>query len=285
MRMRTDSTRHSRHELRDWARWHANEHGVELLEARFTTHVYERHIHETYAVGVTLYGVQRFWCRGATRDSTAGDVIAINPGDAHDGRSGTEDGYAYRMIYIPVDFMRPFVQEVTGHSATDVNVNAPILKDPLLARQLDATWAALADRSQILAAEELLTEALVRMATSHSGLRLRRETQASAGRLKRVRDYLHARLEADVRVAELAEVAGMSRFQLTRQFQRAFGLPLHAYHLHLKLEEAKRRLRRSVPIARIAADLGFSDQSHFHRRFKGAFGLTPDAWRRSVQSP
>jgi AraC-like DNA-binding protein len=88
--------------------------------------------------------------------------------------------------------------------------------------------------------------------------------------------------EGDVRVGELAQVAAMSRFRLTRQFQRAFGLPLHAYHLHLKLEESKRRLRSSVPAARIAADLGFSDQSHFHRRFKGAFGMTPDAWRRAV---
>ena len=46
---------------------------------------------------------------------------------------------------------------------------------------------------------------------------------------------------------ELAAIASMSRFQLTRQFQQAFGLPLHAYHLHVRLEEAKRR----SPIRRV----------------------------------
>jgi AraC family chemosensory pili system transcriptional regulator ChpD len=66
---------------------------------------------------------------------------------------------------------------------------------------------------------------------------------------------------------------------LTRQFEQAYGLPLHAYHLHLRLLEAKRRLRTGVPIAAVAADLGFADQSHLHRRFKGAFGMTPGEWR------
>lgn len=64
----------------------AGRRGVELLEAHFTRHVYDRHMHDTYAVGITLRGVQRFWCRGAVHDSTPGDVIVINPGEVHDGR-------------------------------------------------------------------------------------------------------------------------------------------------------------------------------------------------------
>src|SRR5215475_13519532 len=74
--------------------------GVELLHAEFDRHVYDRHMHDTYAIGVTLRGVQRFWCRGATRDSLAGHVMVIHPGEAHDGRSGAAGGYAYRMLYI-----------------------------------------------------------------------------------------------------------------------------------------------------------------------------------------
>jgi AraC-like DNA-binding protein len=88
-----------------------------------------------------------------------------------------------------------------------------------------------------------------------------------------------------VSVGELAVVASMSRFQLTRQFQQAFGLPLHAYHLRVRLEQAKGRLRCGEAIASVAADLGFVDQSHFHRRFKGAFGLTPGEWQRSTATP
>ena len=77
---------------REWVRYRPGPEGVELLEASFDQHVYERHIHETYAIGVTRRGVQRFWCRGATHDSVPDDVIVIPPGEAHDGESGREGG-------------------------------------------------------------------------------------------------------------------------------------------------------------------------------------------------
>jgi AraC-like DNA-binding protein len=82
----------------------------------------------------------------------------------------------------------------------------------------------------------------------------------------------------------MQRIAGLSRFQLTRQFQRVFGLPLHAYHLQIRLEEARRRLRHGQTIAAVAADLGFVDQSHFHRRFRvrARFGITPAEWRRTA---
>lgn len=58
-----------------------------------------------------------------------------------------------------------------------------------------------------------------------------------------------------------------------------------AQQVHLRLAEAKRRLGAGVPIAAVAADLGFADQSHLHRRFKGAFGMTPGEWRRMHHDP
>src|SRR5574339_94552 len=84
----------------DWARATRGGPGVELLEAAFEHHVYDRHSHETLAIGITLRGVQRFWCRGSTYDSRRGDVIVLDPGDVHDGRSGAHGGYAYRMLYV-----------------------------------------------------------------------------------------------------------------------------------------------------------------------------------------
>src|SRR5262249_60753651 len=94
-----------------------------------------------------------------------------------------------------------------------------------------------------------------------------------------VLDFRPAHGVEDVTLHDLSAVAGMSRFQLTRRFQDAYGLPLHAYHLHARLEEGRRRLASGQTIAAVSADLGFVDQSHFHRRFKGSFGMTPGAWR------
>jgi AraC-like DNA-binding protein len=155
--------------------------------------------------------------------------------------------------------------------------------DPELTRHLDLAWRAASRPAVSLAADELLDRALIVLAERHARLAVQRRSATDRPALTRVRDYLHASIGRSVRVDDLAGLASMSRFRLSRQFQEAFGLPLHAYHLHVRLEEARRRLARGESIASVACDLRFADQSHLHRRFKGAFGLTPGDWCAAAQ--
>jgi AraC-like DNA-binding protein len=264
---------------RERVRYKTLDDGVELLEAAFDRHVYDRHMHESCAIGFTLRGVQRFWCRGATHDSTPGDVILIGPGEVHDGRSGAPGGYAYRMMYVSVDRLTRAIGDAVGRQACGVDARVPVRTDPPLARQLNAMWRAVDRSAGSLAAEELFDEALIALAARNRPEGIRKHVAVDARAVTRVRDYLHAHLEP-VGVVDLAAIASMSRFQLTRQFQQMFGLPLHAYHLRVRLQEARRRLSADEAVASVATGLGFTDQSHLHRRFKETFGLTPGAWRR-----
>jgi AraC-like DNA-binding protein len=269
----------------DSARYRLVNGDVELFEAAFERHVYERHIHEAYAIGVTLRGVQRFWCRGATRDSTAGTVIVIGPGEVHDGESGAPGGYAYRMLYVSIGYVEHLLADAGGRRGAAIGARVPVMANATLARQLDAAWRA-GDRSPgSLAAGALLDESLLSVAARNGFGGIAGRVHADPLALKRVRDYLHEHVQHPVGVHDLAALASMSRFQLTRQFQQAYGLPLHAYHLHVRLEVAKRELSQGAAIASVAANLGFADQSHLNRRFKGAFGVTPGEWRRSVRPP
>ena len=97
----------------DWAEFAAaRAFGVELLRAHFVRHVYERHSHEGYAIGVTEGGVQAFTCRGASHASTTGTVMAFNPDEPHDGRAGIPEGFTYRMLYIAPEPMRRVLEDV-----------------------------------------------------------------------------------------------------------------------------------------------------------------------------
>jgi AraC-like DNA-binding protein len=268
------------HASEEWVRCPRGPSGVELLEAAFHRHVFDRHMHDTYAIGVTKRGVQRFWCRSETHDSTPGNVIAINPGEVHDGRSGAAGGYAYRMFYVSVARFRNIVEDALQRPVARLDVRASLLVDPTLARHLNATWRAMTSSAGSLASEELLHKSLIHLATRHAHQPRVAQAAAHRDRLRRVRDYLHDRPGA-VSVGELAAVASISRFQLTRQFQNEFGLPLHAYHMQVRLDEARRRLRLGMGIAEVAFALGFADQSHFHRRFKASFGVSPGAWQKA----
>ena len=253
--------------------------GVELLDASFEQHVYERHIHDTYAIGVTRRGVQRFWCRGATHDSLPGDVIVLPPGEAHDGESGADGGYTYRMFYVSIARIADLVSDAFDRPATNLELRQScVLRERVLAGRLEAAWKAMNVQPDSLASDVLFNQAFARLDVRGRDSAAR--PRVFDGRaVSRVHDYLREHAHQRVRLDHLATLASMSRFQLTRQFEKAYGLPPHAYQVHLRLLEAKRRLRTGEPIAVVAAELGFADQSHLHRRFRGAFGMTPGRWR------
>src|SRR5262252_6762962 len=74
--------------------------GLQRLRAGFSGHAYDRHRHETYAVGVTETGLQCFHYRGAAWASTTGRVIVLYPDEVHDGHAGAPTGFVYSMLYV-----------------------------------------------------------------------------------------------------------------------------------------------------------------------------------------
>jgi AraC-like DNA-binding protein len=94
-----------------------------------------------------------------------------------------------------------------------------------------------------------------------------------------------ADLAADWSLATMAAAAGVSTAQLVRLCARHLGESPHRLLERLRLDEACRRLERGdAPVVRIAAAVGFSDVSHFTRRFRGRFTVTPARWRSGRRS-
>jgi AraC-like DNA-binding protein/mannose-6-phosphate isomerase-like protein (cupin superfamily) len=86
-------------------------------------------------------------------------------------------------------------------------------------------------------------------------------------------------------VSQAAARAGMSREGFSRMFARHHGMPPHAFWLMARLNHARELLRAGEGIAGVAAEAGFTDQSHLGRWFRRAFGVTPgrycSGWPRS----
>lgn len=99
--------------------------------------------------------------------------------------------------------------------------------------------------------------------------------------LRRAREFLEAHHAHELTIAQVAQVAGVSRVHLTRAFRAAYGLPPRDHLNVIRLRHGLAFLAQGVPIAEAALRAGFADQSHFTRRFKAAFGITPGAWLRA----
>ena len=152
--------------------------GIERIEARFRGKGFEPHRHDTYALGVTMAGIQTFRYRGASRFSPPGNVIVLHPDEVHDGGAGTDDGLVYRMIYIPPERFLPATAE-RGRALPFVP--APVIDDPRLAALLLEAVGSLEETIEPLKLEELLAE-IAGALLDHAGA-----PQVRSGRLARPR--------------------------------------------------------------------------------------------------
>lgn len=99
-------------------------------------------------------------------------------------------------------------------------------------------------------------------------------------RLARVLDVIEERLDLELTVAELAEIACMSVGHFTRSFRAATGQPPHAYIADRRIARAKCWLKeRECPIEEIAYAAGFSTPASFSKAFRRATGRTPREFR------
>lgn len=91
---------------------------------------------------------------------------------------------------------------------------------------------------------------------------------------------LHARPGGPHRVDELARRAGLSSGSFSRRVRALFGLSASQLVIKVRIDAARRMLRETgEPIARVALDCGYCDQSAFARQFKAVTGLTPAQYR------
>jgi AraC-like DNA-binding protein len=96
--------------------------------------------------------------------------------------------------------------------------------------------------------------------------------------------FLHAHLDRQVTLDELVVASGLGRYRLVRAFTRLVGVPPHAYHLQLRIAEARQLLQKGMPGCEIATDLGFTDQPHFIRHFRKILCVSPGVYAQAGSS-
>ncbi len=113
----------------------------------------------------------------------------------------------------------------------------------------------------------------------------RRPVQISRGglgsaRLRRIKELVHARVEDELSLDEMAQSVGLSTAHFARMFRQSTGETPHQFVLRQRLERAKAMLR--TPDARIldvALACGFKTQQHFAQVFRDVCGISPTEYR------
>lgn len=248
---------------------------LELLRGTFKRHAYRPHSHPGYVIAVVTGGVETVNCRGSLHYSGPGDILFVNPQEIHDGQRGTDEGWQYRVFYPRVADLRALVGD-DGNGKSRPFFADTVVRDPMLARRLAQFHASTETGRSALSAQQTWMELLGAVIARHSsGNGQETATVREPRRIRRIRELIEAHYDRAPSLDRLAMEVQLSPFHLQRIFKAALGLSPHAYLIGYRLKKAKALLddRESAASAAVAA--GFSDQSHFIRHFKSAYGFTP----------
>ncbi len=257
--------------------------GVTLLEARMTHFSYPRHAHEEYSFAVTMSGDQKFFSRGQYHTSRPGNVILFNPEDIHDGCAGEGGGLHYLMLYLSPDCLRPFLQSAGWQGNSDFRLRDLVSENAGLQQALLRLAARIKDEQASEFEQEECLYMLAACLAQFEGVEGLHRTRTAENRmLAKAKDYIHAHIRDEISLDDLGRELNMSKFHFLRLFREQTGITPYQYVLSRRVEQARKALHHGEAVSGIACDYGFFDLSHFNRRFKAVFGVTPAAYQKSI---
>jgi AraC-like DNA-binding protein len=248
---------------------------VELLHAYYVQHAYPRHSHDYYVISLIARGRQSFTHQGTKLSTPPGGLILINPDTVHTGEAADTRGFELRSLYPSTSLMETAVFELTGRRAL------PFFKEV----RVDQRWAtssvlslhkAILDGADLLECESRILLTMAQLIRQYADIGA---TEGHLGKEKKaiqqVRQYIDEHFAESVTLNRLAQRVALSPYYLLRVFGAEVGMPPYAYLESVRIRHTQRLIKAGKPLAEVAAEVGFSSQSHMTRQFKKIIGVTP----------
>jgi hypothetical protein len=136
--------------------------GLELLRATLSEFAFRPHAHEEFFIALTEGGLATPTYRRATHVIGPGDLIVLNPEEAHAGGPPAQGSWTYRALYPGPDLMGQIMAEFPGPRPTMPSFGGDVVRDREVAARL-RRFHGLSERpgSSMLEREAQLTQALV----------------------------------------------------------------------------------------------------------------------------
>ncbi|SEC00368.1 transcriptional regulator, AraC family [Pseudomonas saponiphila] len=241
---------------------------------------YKAHSHPTISIGAVDRGVSLF--SGAAQGPTliqAGSVVFVPADCAHACNPLPNHAWSYQMLHLDPRWVEAVRQEMQQ--------NAPCPLNQVLLSQDEDLYQRFCRLNHLLFStcswqdkEAALIEFIGGFAAHEQPvIALAADPARASAAVRRVMDYLQHDPEQSNALEQLAELAGISRYQLIRAFRSATGLTPHAYQLNQRIIQARSSLQAGETSANLAQRLGFADQAHFQRVFKAHVGVTPGLYK------
>ena len=244
------------------------------------------HHHDFYEVYFFLSGNVQYNIENRSYLLTPGDVLLISPMELHQPMFGSEHReYERIVLWIDKQFLEGF--SLPGESFTPCFDTASpnhsnLLRPEGVQRQflmflLEQLIAENNSQEPYQEIAELACLAQVLISLNRLALQQRgRESIAAPdSAVYNVLGYINEHYNENLTLDELANRFFVSKYHLSREFQRLVGTSVHRYIVQKRLVMAKQMLSSGRPSSEVYQHCGFGDYSNFYRAFRAEYQISP----------
>jgi len=250
------------------------------LECRYSNSSknYKEHLHDSFSIGAILKGQREFHINKKTFYVKPNSLALINSKQVHSCNTDKEKTPSeYYVLYLDNSWCFTLQQALFSSLKTLQDFPQDLLEEKELFLEFVALCALLFSQEFYLKKEEVLITFMHKLYKKHLSL----DNKAyEYDKLDKVLLYLEENISSSVSLDELADKFKINKFVLIRSFNKKYGLSVHSYFINLKINQAKIFLKEGKSIVNTALELGFNDQSHFHRHFLKRVAATPKDYQK-----
>lgn len=253
--------------------WSGYEAGLEAWESCWTSTRQVPHWHDSFQVSLTIGGGGIVDLPGQVVRLSRGIGVIIPPRTVHRLTPDAGIEWRFHTVYLSM------------HQATSFGDLAP-LELSCQARSMSIEMAELflelhrqIKRDEPSDKQRRVLSQLARRMPEGDALVSTTPLTVEQTWLATIKRDLDSCLDREVKLVDLARLAGVDECHLVRVFRRTYGMPPHAYHVQRRVNRARELLRGGMAPAEVADAVGFSDQSHLTRHFTKLIGTPPGRYR------
>lgn len=258
---------------------------VETRKACTSRTCYKSHSHETFSIGAVDAGFSCFSSAFHQFERlTPGSLVVVPAFTEHSCNPLPNQDWSYQMMHLDASWLSALIEEGLSNS---IEQKIPVLKPEIIRKsEVYQSFCKMNEtlfnpNFTVLEKEQQLIDTLIQFIFPSMSWRFLHNKQYLRAALDELINLLNQH-QTFLSLEELAQSSGLSRFTIIRLFKQNLGLTPHAFQLNLRIHQARQQLKTGKSITAIAYDLGFSDQSHFHRVFKQFAGATPRQYQLSM---
>lgn len=245
------------------------------------------HHHDFYEIYFFLSGNVTYNIESRNYLLTPGDILIISPMELHQPKfSGENQHYERLVLWVNKSFLEQFNMDGENVSRcfdTTLPDHTNLLRpDGMVREQINYLMATLIRESdtQEFGASLYTMSCLAQILVLINRLAQRKDRDAepkatSDSVVYRVLAYINDHYNEELSLDFLANKFFISKYHLSREFNRLVGTSVYRYIIQKRLVMAKQLMVSGIPSTEVYQHCGFGDYSNFYRAFKAEYQISP----------